>query len=161
MDIAPKYNLIAVAKNGNNAAEQIVLKSAQDAKVGSTKVKVTLPDAFKGQKVYINHDNKELYVAKAKADGTVEFTTNGFSPFTFALSNPNVVAEVNGNAYKSLQDAAKAAKEDSLSAQADEQDPESFDTEVKEETTVTEKYDDVERIIAEAEEAAFQLTEDF
>lgn len=111
MDIAPKYNLIAVAKNGNNAAEQIVLKSAQDAKVGSTKVKVTLPDAFKGQKVYINHDNKELYVAKAKADGTVEFTTNGFSPFTFALSNPNVVAEVNGNAYKSLQDAAKAAKD--------------------------------------------------
>lgn len=111
MDIAPKYNLIAVAKNGNNAAEQIVLKSAQDAKVGSTKVKVTLPAAFKGQKVYINHDNKELYVAKAKADGTVEFTTNGFSPFTFALSNPNVVAEVNGNAYKTLQDAANAAKD--------------------------------------------------
>lgn len=111
MDIVPKYDLIAVAKNGNSAAEQIVLKSAQDAKVGSTKVKVTLPDAFKGQKVYINHDNKELYVAKAKADGTVEFTTNGFSPFTFALSNPNVVAEVNGNAYKTLQDAANAAKD--------------------------------------------------
>lgn len=111
MDIVPKYDLIAVAKNGNSAAEQIVLKSAQDAKVGSTKVKVTLPDAFKGQKVYINHDNKELYVAKAEADGTVEFTTNGFSPFTFTLSNPNVVAEVNGNAYKSLQDAANAAKD--------------------------------------------------
>lgn len=111
MDIVPKYDLIAVAKNGNSAAEQIVLKSAQDAKVGSTKVKVTLPDAFKGQKVYINHDNKELYVAKAEADGTVEFTTNGFSPFTFALSNPNVVAEVNGNAYKTLQDAANAAKD--------------------------------------------------
>lgn len=111
MDIVPKYDLIAVAKNGNSAAEQIVLKSAQDAKVGSTEVEVTLPDAFKGQKVYINHDNKELYVAKAKADGTVEFTTNGFSPFTFALSNPNVIAEVNGNAYKSLQDAANAAKD--------------------------------------------------
>lgn len=110
MDIVPKYDLIAVAKNGNSAAEQIVLKSAQDAKVGSTKVKVTLPDAFKGQKVYINHDNKELYVAKAKADGTVEFTTNGFSPFTFALSNPNVVAEVNGNAYKSLKEAIDAAQ---------------------------------------------------
>ena len=110
MDIAPKYNLIAVAKNGNNAAEQIVLKSAQDAKVGSTKVKVTLPNAFKGQKVYINHDNKELYVAKAEADGTVEFTTNGFSPFTFALSNPDVVAEVNGNAYKSLKEAIDAAQ---------------------------------------------------
>lgn len=108
MDIVPKYDLIAVAKNGNSAAEQIVLKSAQDAKVGSTKVKVTLPDAFKGQKVYINHDNKELYVAKAQADGTVEFTTNGFSPFTFALSNPNVVAEVNGNAYTSFADAVSA-----------------------------------------------------
>lgn len=110
MDIAPKYNLIAVAKTGTDE-KTVTLKSAQDAKVGSTKVKVTLPDAFKGQKVYINHDNKELYVAKAKADGTVEFTTNGFSPFTFALSNPNVVAEVNGNAYKSLQDAANAAKD--------------------------------------------------
>ena len=37
---------------------------------------------------------------------------------------------------------------------------ESFDMEVKEEIAVTEKYDDVERIIAEAEEAAFQLTEE-
>jgi hypothetical protein len=35
-----------------------------------------------------------------------------------------------------------------------------IESEVKEETTVTEKYDDVERIIAEAEEAAFQLTEE-
>ena len=107
MDITPKYNLIAVAKTGTDE-KTVTLKSAQDAKVGSTKVKVTLPDAFKGQKVYINHDNKELYVAKAKADGTVEFTTNGFSPFTFALSNPNVVAEVNGNAYTSFQDAVNA-----------------------------------------------------
>ena len=55
---------------------------------------------------------------------------------------------------------ALTAETDTLSAQADEQNPESFDTEVKEETTVTEKYDDVERIIAEAEEAAFQLTEE-
>ena len=109
MDITPKYNLIAVAKTGTDE-KTVTLKSAQDAKVGSTKVKVTLPDAFKGQKVYINHDNKELYVAKAKADGTVEFTTNGFSPFTFALSNPNVVAEVNGNAYKSLKEAIDAAQ---------------------------------------------------
>lgn len=109
MDITPKYNLIAVAKTGTDE-KTVTLKSAQDAKVGSTKVKVTLPEAFKGQKVYINHDNKELYVAKAKADGTVEFTTNGFSPFTFALSNPNVVAEVNGNAYKSLKEAIDAAQ---------------------------------------------------
>lgn len=49
---------------------------------------------------------------------------------------------------------------DSLPVQANEQNPESFDTEVKEEFAVTEKYDDVERIIAEAEEAAFQLAEE-
>lgn len=110
MDIAPKYNLIAVAKNGNNADAKIVLKSAQDAKVGSTEVEVTLPNEFKGKKVYINHNNgANLYVATADATGKVKFTTNGFSPFTFALTNPDVVAEVNGNAYKSLQDAAKAA----------------------------------------------------
>ncbi len=112
MDITPKYNLIAVAKT--DAGEQTVtLKSAQDAKVGSTEVKVTLPDAFKGKKVYINHNNgANLYVATADATtGEITFTTNGFSPFTFTLSNPHVVAEVNGNAYKSLQDAANAAKD--------------------------------------------------
>lgn len=49
---------------------------------------------------------------------------------------------------------------DILPVPTDEQNPESFDTEVKEEFAVTEKYDDVERIIAEAEEAAFQLTEE-
>lgn len=110
MDIVPKYELIAVAKNGNSAAEQIVLKSAQDAKVGSTEVEVTLPNKFKGRKVYINHNNgANLYVATAnETTGKVKFTTNGFSPFTFALSNPNVVAEVNGNAYTSFADAVSA-----------------------------------------------------
>ena len=76
-----------------------------------TEVEVTLPNEFKGKKVYINHNNgANLYVATAdKTTGKVKFTTNGFSPFTFALTNPGVVAEVNGNAYKSLQDAANAA----------------------------------------------------
>lgn len=112
MDIVPKYNLIAVAKTGTDE-KTVTLKSAQDAKVGSTEVKVTLPDAFKGKKVYINHNNgANLYVATANATtGEITFTTNGFSPFTFTLSNPNVVAEVNGNAYKTLQDAANAAKD--------------------------------------------------
>lgn len=112
MNIAPKYNLIAVAKTGADE-KTVPLKSAQDAKVGSTEVKVTLPDAFKGKKVYINHNNgANLYVATADATtGNITFTTNGFSPFTFALTNPDVVAEVNGNAYKSLQDAANAAKD--------------------------------------------------
>lgn len=112
MDIAPKYNLIAVAKTGDNQTAQVTLKSAQDAKVGSTEVTVILPEAFKGQKVYINHNNgANLYVATADESGKITFTTNGFSPFTFALTNPDVVAEVNGNAYKSLQDAANAAKD--------------------------------------------------
>ena len=112
MNIAPKYNLIAVAKTGADE-KTVPLKSAQDAKVGSTEVKVTLPDAFKGKKVYINHNNgANLYVATADATtGKITFTTNGFSPFTSALTNPDVVAEVNGNAYKSLQDAANAAKD--------------------------------------------------
>lgn len=111
MDIVPKYNLIAVAKTGTNE-EKVTLKSAQDAKVGSTEVTVILPEAFKGQKVYINHNNgANLYVATADESGKITFTTNGFSPFTFALTNPDVVAEVNGNAYKSLQDAANAAKD--------------------------------------------------
>lgn len=110
MDIVPKYNLIAVAKTGTDE-KTVTLKSAQDAKVGSTEVKVTLPDAFKGKKVYINHNNgANLYVATANATtGEITFTTNGFSPFTFALTNSDVVAEVNGNAYKSLQAAANAA----------------------------------------------------
>lgn len=109
MDITPKYNLIAVAKTGTDE-KKVTLKSAQDAKVGSTEVKVTLPDAFKGKKVYINHNNgANLYVATADATtGEITFTTNGFSPFTFALSNPNVVAEVNGNAYTSFADAVSA-----------------------------------------------------
>lgn len=111
MDIVPKYNLIVVAKTGTNE-EKVTLKSAQDAKVGSTEVTVILPEAFKGQKVYINHNNgANLYVATADESGKITFTTNGFSPFTFALTNPDVVAEVNGNAYKSLQDAANAAKD--------------------------------------------------
>lgn len=109
MDIVPKYDLIAVAKTGTDE-KKVTLKSAQDAKVGSTEVEVTLPEAFKGNKVYINHNNgANLYVATAdKTTGKVKFTTNGFSPFTFALSNPNVVAEVNGNAYTSFADAVSA-----------------------------------------------------
>lgn len=111
MDITPKYNLIATTDKDNRTdANSVTLETKPLTVSEATKVSVTIP-AFANKKVYINHDNKELYVAKAKADGTVEFTTNGFSPFTFALTNPGVVAEVNGNAYKSLQDAANAAKD--------------------------------------------------
>lgn len=108
MDITPKYNLIATTDKDHRTDENSVTLETKPLTVSeATKVSVTIP-AFANKKVYINHDNKELYVAKAKADGTVEFTTNGFSPFTFALSNPKVVAEVNGNAYTSFQDAVNA-----------------------------------------------------
>ena len=113
MEITPKYDLIAVATTGTGSTtEEITLKSAQDTTVtAATKVSVTIP-AFANKKVYIDHANgKNLYVATADANGKIEFTTNGFSPFIFTLSNPNVVAEVNGNAYKTLQEAADAAKD--------------------------------------------------
>lgn len=112
MDITPKYNLIATTDKDNRTAENSVTLETKPLTVSeATKVSVTIP-AFANKKVYIDHANgKNLYVAKADANGKIEFTTNGFSPFTFALSNPNVVAEVNGNAYKTLQDAADAAKD--------------------------------------------------
>ena len=109
MNIVPKYNLIAVANN-DSGNQKVTLKSAQDTTVSSATVTVKIP-AFADKKVYINHADKNLYVATAQTDGTIEFTTNGFSPFTFSLSNPDVVAEVNGNAYKTLQEAANAAKD--------------------------------------------------
>lgn len=109
MNIVPKYNLIAVANN-DSGNQKVTLKSAQDTTVSSATVTVKIP-AFADKKVYINHADKNLYVATAQTDGTIEFTTNGFSPFTFSLSNSDVVAEVNGNAYKTLQEAADAAKD--------------------------------------------------
>ena len=112
MDITPKYNLIATTdKDHRTDANSVTLETKPLTVSEATKVSVTIP-AFANNKVYIDHANgKNLYVAKADANGKIEFTTNGFSPFTFALSNPNVVAEVNGNAYKTLQDAADAAKD--------------------------------------------------
>lgn len=112
MDITPKYNLIATTDKDNRTdANSVTLETKPLTVSEATKVSVTIP-AFANNKVYIDHANgKNLYVAKADANGKIEFTTNGFSPFTFTLSNPNVVAEVNGNAYKSLQDAANAAKD--------------------------------------------------
>lgn len=109
MDITPKYNLIATTdKDHRTDANSVTLETKPLTVSEATKVSVTIP-AFANKKVYIDHANgKNLYVAKADANGKIEFTTNGFSPFTFALSNPNVVAEVNGNAYTSFQDAVNA-----------------------------------------------------
>lgn len=111
MEITPKYNLIAVATTGSTKKE-VTLKSAQDTTVtDTTKVSVILPaTTFANKKVYITHKN-DIYIATADANGKIEFTTNGFSPFTFSLTNQDIVAEVNGNAYKTLQEAANAAKD--------------------------------------------------
>ena len=109
MDITPKYNLIATTDKDNRTDKNSVTLETKPLTVSeATKVSVTIP-AFANKKVYIDHANgKNLYVATADANGKIEFTTNGFSPFTFALSNPNVVAEVNGNAYTSFADAVSA-----------------------------------------------------
>lgn len=114
MDITPKYNLVAVATENNEAvdvAKGVAYLQGQDLmNAGKTEVTVTLPTQYANKKVYITHKD-DVYIATADENGKITFTTNGFSPFTFTLSNPNVVAEVNGNAYKSLQDAANAAKD--------------------------------------------------
>lgn len=114
MNITPKYNLVAVATENNEAvdvAKGVAYLQGQDLmNAGKTEVTVTLPTQYANKKVYITHKD-DVYIATADENGKITFTTNGFSPFTFALSNPNVVAEVNGNAYKSLQDAANAAKD--------------------------------------------------
>lgn len=109
MDITPKYNLIATTNKDNRTdANSVTLETKSLTVSEATKVSVTIP-AFANKKVYIDHANgKNLYVATADANGKIEFTTNGFSPFTFTLSNPKVVAEVNGNAYTSFQDAVNA-----------------------------------------------------
>ena len=111
MGITPKYNLIATSDK-DSSKEVTVASGAELKNVGATKVSVTLPLVFANKKIYIDHNNgQNVYVATAGEDGTVEFTTNGFSPFTFALTNPNAVVEVNGSAYKTLQEAADAASD--------------------------------------------------
>ena len=114
MDITPKYNLIATVagKDSRNDSNSVTIAAAQPMEITTaTQVSVTIPE-FANKKVYIDHNNgKNIYVATANADGKIEFTTNGFSPFTFTLTNQDVVAEVNGNAYKTLQEAANAAKD--------------------------------------------------
>lgn len=113
MNITPKYNLVTVATENNEAvdvAKGVAYLQGQDLmNAGKTEVTVTLPTQYANKKVYITHKD-DVYIATADENGKITFTTNGFSPFTFTLSNPDVVAEVNGNAYKSLQNAIDAAQ---------------------------------------------------
>lgn len=115
MDITPRYNL-TLKVEGKNSGGSTTLKQGEELKnVGKTDVSVTLPTQFASQKVYITHKGKsvtEYLTANATDTGVVNFTVNGFSPITFTLvPDSAVVAEVNGNTYTSLQDAANAAKD--------------------------------------------------
>ena len=117
MNITPKYNLIAVATDNNEEVDVnngIAYAQGQYLfDVGKTDVTVTLPTQYANKKVYITHNGSEVteyLIANADENGKITFTTNGFSPFTFTLTNPGVVAEVNGNAYKSLQEAVNAVE---------------------------------------------------
>ena len=112
MDITPMYSLIATTNKDNcTDSNSVKLETKPISVTDATKISITLPTTtFANKKVYITHKN-DIYIATADADGKIEFTTNGFSPFTFSLSNSDVVAEVNGNAYKTLQEAADAAKD--------------------------------------------------
>ncbi len=115
MDITPRYNL-TLKVEGENSGGSTTLKQGEELKnVGKTDVSVTLPTQFASRKVYITHKGKsvtEYLTANATDTGVVNFTVNGFSPITFTLvPDSAVVAEVNGNTYTSLQDAANAAKD--------------------------------------------------
>lgn len=112
MDITPMYSLIATTNKDNcTDSNSVKLETKPISVTDATKISITLPTTtFANKKVYITHKN-DIYIATADADGKIEFTTNGFSPFTFSLTNQDIVAEVNGNAYKTLQEAANAAKD--------------------------------------------------
>lgn len=112
MDITPMYSLIATTNKDNcTDSNSVKLETKPISVTDATKISITLPTTtFANKKVYITHKN-DIYIATADADGKIEFTTNGFSPFTFSLINQDIVAEVNGNAYKTLQEAANAAKD--------------------------------------------------
>ena len=77
-----------------------------------SEITVTLPDAFKGETVYIKHRNTYYYQATADADGKITFVSRyGFSPFEFSTIN-GAAAEVTSNGetigYNTLQEAVNA-----------------------------------------------------
>ena len=120
MNITPKYNLVAVATEGNEVADATngiaYLTDQYLLDVGKAEVSVTLPTQYANKKVYITHKN-DTYVTNADKDGNIFFVTDGFSPFTFTLGTPDTaVAEVfgkeaSGVVYKSLQEAINAAED--------------------------------------------------
>ena len=129
LDITPQYRVVAstatkadeIKLDGDTKNAQVVQDYRNMTINTPTEVTMELPTGFAvadGAKLSIQHTKPngkvEYYtgtVTKKDDKLYLTFTTNGFSPFTFALTNPDVVAEVNGNAYKSLQDAANAAKD--------------------------------------------------
>ena len=113
-DVTPKVELIASTADsvasivtdgtGKNA---VSLGTQEIAKNTAVEVTLTLPSAFVSKLVYIAH--KGLVIsANADANGEITFTTQGFSPIGFYLSDPTA-AQVGGNSYDTLQGAVNAA----------------------------------------------------
>ena len=123
LDITPMVR--TVASTANNSADVTIKDEqnadgnavvVQEAKAltinGPAEITVQLPDNFKSQLVYVEHQKNGrscFYSAEADENGKLTFTShNGFSPFTFSLTN-SAVAQVNGIGYSSLQDAVNEA----------------------------------------------------
>lgn len=118
LDITPMYRTVATTADLKKN-EPIVLMETDESKpvnavqIGKEKpltitkpvtMALTLPDSFKGQKVYIQHKWYE-YSATADNDGEITFTNpHGFSSFTFSTAT-QAAAKIDGTTYTSLQEA--------------------------------------------------------
>lgn len=117
LDITPMYR--TVATTADLEKDEIVLEKSDDGtavnavQIGEEKpltitkpvtMTLTLPDSFKGQKVYIQHKWYE-YSATADDQGKITFTNpHGFSSFTFSTAT-QAAAKIDGTTYTSLQEA--------------------------------------------------------
>lgn len=120
MDITPMLQIIASTAqtaddivldevDGKNA---VAINDPQALTINTaSEITVQLPDAFKGQTVYIEHikgAQTYFYQGTADSDGNLTFTSlHGFSPFTFMTTNPAVaqITTTDGTTvgYPSLQ----------------------------------------------------------
>ena len=118
LEIAPMYRTVATVAD-LNAGEAIVLEGgdANSAQVGESKeleikepvvVTVPLPAGFaQGDSLYVKHikDDGRTYYYTGEVEGDVLTFLNpkGFSTFALSTSNSEVVAEIDGVGYASLQ----------------------------------------------------------
>lgn len=118
-DITPKMQVVAsTAKNSDDidlddtdgSKNAIVVSDDAQALTinGTAEITVTMPEAFKNQKVYVIHKESYVYEGTADSNGKLTFVSNhGFSPFTFTLANP-IVAQIGNRNYSSLKAAVNA-----------------------------------------------------